>query len=636
MARDQGRHRLGDRGRQRQGHSIAPANLLTIRNNLIHDVPGNGIFVRDPDTIVDIENNFVFNTLHGLYLEDEMSSGARVNVYNNTIYNSTDQGIFSPVFPKQPRVTLRNNIVHTSRSGTWPDMSISRPFNEAYFCTGVGAGPGLNPSGCGADIAGALASETANQMLPFTGVNTACLYLGSSQPFRGVGVSVVAPPSGSGANLQWDYWNGSWASLETGTFLDYRFAWDGFAYGADDPAGWSTRTVGGGVAPLYYVRVCRSGTDSSPTERLITRADVSIASRYNLTPDEDGPPPQPRGGGWGSPDCRPGAASGRALHLRHRPPLRRAARPGTPSSKPRARTAAGRPPRSPAGSSTTSTVRPDRHRRRGLRRPPRDSAGTSGPTSGDAPPWCLMSFDAAPSAAVDLSWRTGSELNNLGFHLHRSLSEGGPWTRITPSLIPGLGSSPEGASYSFRDTGLTNGVRYFYRLEDIDSESGSTFHGPVSAVPGAAPPAEEEDPGSSDPDPPERPRTTRPRPTDSSTSRPPETYGRPEAASFRVVSRTKRAMVVELRTPGFVATETPSGVKVSVPGFDQRTDPRAPDLPLKRVVLDAVVGRHARIVSVKETKHPLLPRPHDPPPWARPRSSPHPTAPSGPGAARPA
>ena len=106
----------------------------------------------------------------------------------------------------------------------------------------------------------------------------------------------------------------------------------------------------------------------------------------------------------------------------------------------------------------------------------------------------LVSFDALPGdAAVGLEWRTGSELDNLGFHLHRSLSESGPWTRITPSLIPGLGSSPEGASYSFRDSGLTNGVRHFYRLEDIDTSSVSTFHGPVSATPSSSAPAEDDD-----------------------------------------------------------------------------------------------------------------------------------------------
>ncbi len=182
----------------------------------------------------------------------------------------------------------------------------------------------------------------------------------------------------------------------------------------------------------------------------------------------------------------------------------------------------------------------------------------------------LLSFDAmGADSAVDLTWRTGSELDNLGFHLYRSLLEAGPWTRITSSLIPGLGSSPEGASYSFRDTGLLNGVRYFYRLEDIDAHSGSTFHGPISAVPqaGAAPPAEDGGSGASDPD-----GSDASEDEDLASDESPEEtriYGRPEDASFRVVSRTKHAVVVELSTPGFVATETPSGLQISVPGFDQ-------------------------------------------------------------------
>ena len=96
----------------------------------------------------------------------------------------------------------------------------------------------------------------------------------------------------------------------------------------------------------------------------------------------------------------------------------------------------------------------------------------------------LMSFSAVPGdGSVTLEWRTGSELDNLGFHLYRGPSADGPWTRLTSSLIPGLGSSPLGQAYSWLDTGLVNGVRYYYRLEDVDTASVSTFHGPVSAVP---------------------------------------------------------------------------------------------------------------------------------------------------------
>jgi len=61
----------------------------------------------------------------------------------------------------------------------------------------------------------------------------------------------------------------------------------------------------------------------------------------------------------------------------------------------------------------------------------------------------LMSFEAVGlDGAVEVRWRTGSELDNLGFHLYRGASAGGPWTRLTSSLIPGLGSSPVGQSYT--------------------------------------------------------------------------------------------------------------------------------------------------------------------------------------------
>jgi hypothetical protein len=98
----------------------------------------------------------------------------------------------------------------------------------------------------------------------------------------------------------------------------------------------------------------------------------------------------------------------------------------------------------------------------------------------------LESFSATPrDSAVDLSWTTASEIQNLGFHLHRSVAAGGPWERITTSLIPGLGSSPSGASYGYRDTGLSNGKTYFYLLEDVETTGRTKHHGPVSATPSA-------------------------------------------------------------------------------------------------------------------------------------------------------
>jgi hypothetical protein len=211
----------------------------------------------------------------------------------------------------------------------------------------------------------------------------------------------------------------------------------------------------------------------------------------------------------------------------------------------------------------------------------------------------LMSFTASGGdQTVLLEWKTASELNNLGFLLYRSPSESGPWTRITPSLIAGLGSSPVGASYSWTDTGLTNGTRYYYRLEDVDLASRSTFHGPVSAVPQASSSGDgdggstagsggtgEDGSGSGD----------------AGDTGGVKTYGDPSGVSLRVVSRTARGAVVELLTPGFYASRDAGGhVRVSIPGFDLPSDPHAPALPFRRVLLDALVGRQVRLASVKE------------------------------------
>ena len=219
----------------------------------------------------------------------------------------------------------------------------------------------------------------------------------------------------------------------------------------------------------------------------------------------------------------------------------------------------------------------------------------------------LMSFQAAAGdGEVTLLWQTASELDNLGFHLHRATSAAGPWERITPRLIAGLGSSPIGRAYSWVDRGLANGVPYFYRLEDVDTHSVSTFHGPVSAVPGtpAPPPAEGGGSGGSG--------TGGGSPSTgvcpswvlaaASSSSPASctVHGQPEEVSYVVRSRDARGAVVELRTGGFYAVRDAAGsVRAFVPGFDQPQDPLAPALPVKRALVEAEVGRRARIASVE-------------------------------------
>jgi hypothetical protein len=229
----------------------------------------------------------------------------------------------------------------------------------------------------------------------------------------------------------------------------------------------------------------------------------------------------------------------------------------------------------------------------------------------------LMSFDAtAGDGSVTLEWRTGTELDNLGFHVYRGSSVEGPWTRLTTSLIPGLGSSPVGQAYSWLDTGLMNGTRYYYRLEDVDASSKSTFHGPVSAVPVPEPSPPGEDGGDGgggdgsergEPGIPSCPSwvlSAAPDAVSPTCTR----HGDPESVSLSVLSRSASSATLELRTGGFWALhDAGRTVRVFVPGFEYASDPRAPALPIRRTLVEAVVGKQVHLVSAEALDQQAIP-----------------------------
>jgi hypothetical protein len=96
----------------------------------------------------------------------------------------------------------------------------------------------------------------------------------------------------------------------------------------------------------------------------------------------------------------------------------------------------------------------------------------------------LSSFTATPkNKEVILEWKTESEIDNAGFNLYRSETEDGEYEKINASLIPAQGSSTQGASYEFVDKDVKNRKTYYYKLEDIDLNGVSTFHGPVQSTP---------------------------------------------------------------------------------------------------------------------------------------------------------
>jgi hypothetical protein len=194
----------------------------------------------------------------------------------------------------------------------------------------------------------------------------------------------------------------------------------------------------------------------------------------------------------------------------------------------------------------------------------------------------LVSFEAqGRDSAVELTWETASEIDNLGFHLYRSLAADGPYDRVTERVIPGLGSSPVGARYRYVDSGLENGTTYFYRLEDIETTGRTKTHGPAEATPSAG--------AGGDEAPPEVPPGAR------------LSFADPEAQSLVVERRNVRHLVLELRTGGFYAEPQRDGsVRLSVPGFVEEAEPGSPAIPVRRSWIEIPSGPGVKVISVRE------------------------------------
>lgn len=113
-----------------------------------------------------------------------------------------------------------------------------------------------------------------------------------------------------------------------------------------------------------------------------------------------------------------------------------------------------------------------------------------------------------------VQWTTASEVNTSGFYLLRSQSESGGFSRVSP-FIPRRGSGIGGAFYEVVDSGLTNDITYFYRLEIVSTTQESSFSGVISVIPQQATPTST---ATSTPTP-----SSSPSPTATSTSTPTQT-----------------------------------------------------------------------------------------------------------------
>ncbi|MEK6301734.1 MAG: C25 family cysteine peptidase [Acidobacteriota bacterium] len=132
-----------------------------------------------------------------------------------------------------------------------------------------------------------------------------------------------------------------------------------------------------------------------------------------------------------------------------------------------------------------------------------DAAGNTSEFSSCSAPTAieLASFSAAAyDQGVFIEWKTGFEVDNLGFNIYRD--EGGNRALVNKNLVAGSAlrdgaALRAGESYAWWDGGVADcGLRIadcknaLYWLEDVDLKGTSTWHGPFAAkAVGGVPPA---------------------------------------------------------------------------------------------------------------------------------------------------
>jgi hypothetical protein len=104
--------------------------------------------------------------------------------------------------------------------------------------------------------------------------------------------------------------------------------------------------------------------------------------------------------------------------------------------------------------------------------------GTEGPTA-----VTLASFTAAPQEGdILIAWETAIEIDTVGFNLYRAQSPDGPYVELNDTLIPSQApGSVFGATYTWLDEDVQEGVTYYYKLEDVEVGGKRTMHGPINA-----------------------------------------------------------------------------------------------------------------------------------------------------------
>lgn len=90
-----------------------------------------------------------------------------------------------------------------------------------------------------------------------------------------------------------------------------------------------------------------------------------------------------------------------------------------------------------------------------------------------------LEANAIDNSYIQLKWATAIEINNKGFQVERSL-DGQTWNTI--GWVDGYDNSTVQQNYTYNDMDVTGGVRYYYRLKQVDFDGAFEYTDLVSAI----------------------------------------------------------------------------------------------------------------------------------------------------------
>jgi hypothetical protein len=90
-----------------------------------------------------------------------------------------------------------------------------------------------------------------------------------------------------------------------------------------------------------------------------------------------------------------------------------------------------------------------------------------------------LEAQAMDNSYIQVRWGTAVEIDNNGFQVERSI-DGQSWSAI--GWVDGNGNTTVTHHYHYNDYNVTAGIRYYYRLKQIDNDGDYEYTGIVSAI----------------------------------------------------------------------------------------------------------------------------------------------------------